>query len=519
MGVLYGQTIPPITNEITLPEGIPSDRVVLLQSNRWLNTSNPASIGIKTMPQTGLTQIGTSYATGNLKRVQESGRITDWHFKSNSYKSLKNLNVWGNFEFRQQRHSERHYADMPFPFNGNPFIAGSDIKSSYSHQIFDFDVKISSLKLFEKLYSGLGVQYTLGDFSRLQDPRSRDQYIDFSITPGLIIEINPRNHFGANFKYRYRKDKSNTYVIKSQFTPDEKFSLFLQEGLGVYEKKIATYFDRRIKGNYLGGEIQYEYCSDNFSLLSAFNILHRKDLIEDKSQASPGDYINSALGAFIKGELKNGTVSTNIFNILFNADIGESDKFIQQLQSVTDPESGITTSHYETVIIIPSFKNHEIKSSINWTFYKLNNDSYKWFSGIEAGYHIFSSDYIGYSPPSSLSLSKINSSLFGGYEIFRKERRSLNINTLAGYLFTPSSNISISSELPSNRQIIYNQVIIPDYEIATDNIVKFCLSANYIFPLTKNTNTDGIFTILYRQYLSGSLNRYYLGISFGLLIK
>ena len=157
--------------------------------NVWLRTENPVSIGIVTMPDIGRTGFDAKSTYGDFHKAMESGGINSCGFSSSGYKSLKPLNLWGSFRFSQEHHRGRCWSDNINPYNGNPYLTGSSVKGKYSYQVFDFSVKMSSKRLFGFMWAGIGLDYSLGDFSRLQDPRSRTQEIRYSITPGVAFRL------------------------------------------------------------------------------------------------------------------------------------------------------------------------------------------------------------------------------------------------------------------------------------------------------------------------------------------
>ena len=90
------------------------------------------------------------------------------------------------------------------------------------------------------MWTGIGLDYSLGDFSRLQDPRSRTQEIVYTIKPGVAFRFG-KEKIGLNLSYGYSKEKIGSYVSKSK--DSKEYLLYLQEGLGVYSILVSNYYE------------------------------------------------------------------------------------------------------------------------------------------------------------------------------------------------------------------------------------------------------------------------------------
>lgn len=168
----------------TVPSDVDPVHSLLELQNSWLGSDNPTSIGVKTMPDIGKAQFAGDLMAGNLHRSMESSRMQSWGFGADSYRSLRHLNLWGDFSFMNRFHSDRQWSDNVDPYNGNPYQVGSKLKGDYTEQSFDFDVKLASHRIADRWHFGLGMKYEVGDLSRLNDPRSRVQFADMSVPEG-----------------------------------------------------------------------------------------------------------------------------------------------------------------------------------------------------------------------------------------------------------------------------------------------------------------------------------------------
>lgn len=493
-----------------------SPEYALVESgNNWLFSQNPASIGVVTMPDIGTAQLNAGHLGGKLHRAMESGAANDWGFGANSYRSLKGLNLWGDFAFTQRRHIGRAWSDNFDPYNGNPFQAGCDLKGEYAEQNFDFKVKASSHRLFRRLWLGLGFDYTIGDLSRLQDPRSRVQVIDLNIRPGVIVALGDAHKIGADFRYRYRKEKNNSYVSKAQ--DSKEYLLYLQEGLGVYSALYSSNFDRRVKGNYYGGEVQYEFAGRRFSLLATAGMLVRDDRIEDRNRACPGDYASDRFEASLRAKWQD-EAALQLLTAGFSNTKGRADKIFQELVTSTDPGSGVTTSHYETLFSSRAYTDYETRAGAEWSYSRLGGPGYRWFVGAGADYLDLENSYVFYTPASKMTVRSAGFTLRGGLRLLARNGHRLFAGLSAGYRFNLDGSCFMSDELEG--EVIRLNVVEPDYRMLTVDSFRAGLDLKYLFPLAKRI--DGFVSVYGQQAAAvsdGSLKRGYAGIAIGILTQ
>lgn len=512
-----------ISENITYSD-ISPDYEIIKNSNYWLQSQNPSAIGVITMPNIGTINCIGNHLVGKLHRVMETNAIDSWGFGVNSYHSLNNLNLWGDFIFSQKYHNKRNWSDNFEPYNGNPYQVGSNLKGNYIEQTFDFKVKISSHCLFHRMWFGLGFDYSIGDLSRTQDPRSKVQFIDLNIIPGIIVNLGKYHKIGASFRYRYRKEKNNTYISKAQ--DSKEYLLYLQEGLGVFKTLYSTYFDRRVKGNYYGGELQYDFSKEYFSLLITGSILTRNDILEDANRKCPGDYASNIYKIFATTKWQNSNhlhlLSATVLNIN-----GKAQKNSQQLVTETSP-AGVTSSYFKTIFTAKSYTNYAMEANLEWKYYKLSKNRrrcqmkthqlQRWFIGAGSSFFDIENKYVFFVPQSMIRVRSMEIHVSGGSLLFEHKKHRLIAACSAGCIFNLNGLNSISSELTD--QVVRLNVIDPDYKILCTNGVNLGANLRYIFPLLKRF--DGYLSIEGHDLISISDNKIYraiVSISIGLLRK
>ena len=448
------------------------------ENSVWRRTDNPVSIGIVTMPDIGRTEFDAKSTNGDFHKAMESGGINSCSFFSSGYKSLKPLNLWGSFTFSQERHRDRRWSDNINPYNGNPYLTGSSVKGKYSYQVFDFSVKMSSKRLFGFMWAGIGLDYSLGDLSRLQDPRSRTQEIRYSITPGVAFRLG-KETIGLNVRYGYSKEKIGSYVSKSK--DSKEYLLYLQEGFGVYSTHVSNDYERRIESWRYGVALQYghSFCG-NAALLAEVSPYYRSDLVTDAKMATPGNYKES--GADISMEVSFGNWTANSALSLTS---GAANKISQKAVTVIDPSSGVASTRYETIFSIKSYVLQSLKGEVGLSYVAMGDEITefgKWNAGCKLRFGGRSEEYIYYSPSSSFGCVNVFPSVHGGGTLFDRNGHRLALNGELSYRINVADRFSISDEL--KNKVALDNVVKPDHEIMTSDYMRTSADLLYVFPLS-----------------------------------
>lgn len=476
------------------------------EENLWLDSRNPSAISMKVMPNMGITQFVGEHIGGDLHRQMETDARNSWGFGANSYQSLKHINLWGDFAFSEKHHMGRGWSDNFSPYNGNPYQVGSNLRGDYTEQVFDFGVKAASNRVWRRWWFGLGLDYSIGDLSRIQDPRSRVQMVDLTLTPGFVVEVAKNHRLGAHFAYRYRKEKNNAYVSKAQ--DSKEYELYMQEGLGVYRKIVSSSFDRRTKGNSCGGGLEYTFSKEKFQILTRVDFMKRSDEIEDRQKASPGDYSDKTLGIGVHAQwLRPQARHTASVNCRLLK--GEAQKTFQEVISETDPTSGITTSHYQTMFSSKSFTHDRLKIDARWRYTRLRAEDYAWFIGAMTSMERMKDKYVFYTPASMMDVSSLRLGVEGGGNVLRHKRHRLFIEGEVGYSLNMDDKYAISPDLED--QVIRAYVCDADFRIYSSNILDMGLRLKYIFPLFKKL--DGFASLDGRYLISTTDTRFKRGIA------
>lgn len=509
---LAAQRVDP--SEEIFRSGIEPVRIIDFAARPWLDSDNPTAIGIVGLPDYGTTQAGANALSGDLRRAQQSGSITAFGFSSDSYCSLPKINLYGRFGFTQQWHRDRRWADNFDPYNGNPYLAGSDLAGDYSCQIFDFSVEAASHRLWQRVWLGVAFDYTVGDLSRSDDPRSRVQLADYAIRPGVTVAISPHSKLGISGLYRHRKEKMLKPVAKAENI--DKYTYYSMKGMAEYSTSSILFFSRRYTADYLGGEMQYEYSAGGFDLLARCRAVFRNEDVIGERKEQPGDYAENLYEAALSGVWRSSR-SLQRFDIAAGLGRGRATEYMQELITQTNAQ-GMIDTYWQTMLQAVRYRNDSFSIDAAWRYYRLRPEGgYGWFIGADFELSQSGSKYI--LPLSSMRIGTTEASLSGGIALCRRERWSLDINLEAGCRINLSGSMTRNPELAAERKtIVQQQIVDPDFIVLTSDAIRFGGSIVCNFTLARRTDCFvTIYAREYRRFAAPAAGRHIAGIALGIL--
>ena len=474
---------------------ISSQRDFIFQNNLWKETSNPSSLSFFGFEKTlGTAELSTDFLSGTYKRAMDPLRDYGLNFSAESYNPLDHIDLYGSFTFRQETLEGKTYSENHDPYNGNPYIAGSTLAGDYTKQLFAFKVVSASKLLWNRMRFGVACDYNVGDMSRYNDPRSRVQLADYSITPGLTIELTSKDRLGLSGTYRYRKEKMLKPVTKSDNI--DRYIYCVQKGVSEYSETGLLFFSRRYVGNYGGGELQYSHMTQELSLLAYSGATYRHDDVIGERKETPGDYgsmgYHGGISSFWGGGKLRHKASLEI-----SYDSGWAQECLQELTTEMN-DQGMPDSYWRTVMKNIRFRNSSASLSAKWQMFGLRDEEYLWDFGIAFDSELHSSRYI--LPESHFKTAYLEPAIVGGRVLYRKGASEINISGRLGWHINVQNDLSVNPELDKEKlTTVRDNVTLPDYQTFSRNNLAFSLNVNYIFATLKNV----------RLYCSASTNQYY----------
>lgn len=485
----------------------------------WHNTSNAAGLSLDDSSNRGFASIGFNHRGGDYHRVQEGGAMNNMQFFTERYQRLgRYLYSYGKVDFNLGRTKDRAFADQYRPYNSNPYQSGSDIAGSYDHQDFDMVASVGTTD-FSGWRFGLQLNYQLGDLSRLRDPRSRSQLLDYRLTPSVSYTMGGHT-LGLSGYYDRRKEKMGPLVTVQS---DATLTYYLFSGMEYATGTIGGYssFNREWVNHQVGAAMDYGYQSDGFHTLNSFGISRGEEYVYGTYKYEPGRYFTYLYNVQSQNRLLTGSVLHQV-DVRMDWQQGYADEYRQQLIIKNDPQIGTTSYTYEKQLEYR--KRYQVRTFDCAFRYRANflNDapsrllqqstaSLKGYTGFSIDTHKASNRHL--LPLSSSDYSRINIQLENGISLFKQH---LTADMTLGYSVSTRADL----QLADDTSVLAQRVLLKDLPYYDANLFHGRLQVMYQFPLTIKKSRAMWFVKAFGDFTSansaGHPNLYNVGFSVGL---
>lgn len=485
----------------------------------WHNTSNAAGLSLDDSPNRGFASIGFNHRGGDYHRVQEGGAMNNMQFFTERYQRLgRYLYSYGKVDFNLGRTKDRAFADQYRPYNSNPYQSGSAIAGSYDHQDFDMVASVGTTD-FSGWRFGLQLNYQLGDLSRLRDPRSRSQLLDYRLTPSVSYTMGGHT-LGLSGYYDRRKEKMGPLVTVQS---DATLTYYLFSGMEYATGTIGGYssFNREWVNHQVGAAMDYGYRSDSFHTLNSFGISRGEEYAYGTYKYEPGRYFTYLYNVQSQNRLLTGSVLHQV-DVRMDWQQGYADEYRQQLIIKNDPQIGTTSYTYEKQLEFR--KRYQVRTFDCAFRYRANflNDassrllqqataSLKGYTGFSIDTHKASNRHL--LPLSSSDFSRINIQLENGISLFKQH---LTADLTLGYSVSTRADL----QLADDTSVLAQRVLLKDLPYYDANLLHGRLQVMYQFPLTIKKSRAMWFVKAFGDFTSansaGHSNLYNVGFSVGL---
>lgn len=485
----------------------------------WHNTNNAAGLSLDDSSNRGFASIGFNHRGGDYHRVQEGGAMNNMQFFTERYQRLgRYLYSYGKVDFNLGRTKDRSFADQYRPYNSNPYQSGSAIAGSYDHQDFDMVASVGTTD-FSGWRFGLQLNYQLGDLSRLRDPRSRSQLLDYRLTPSVSYTMGGHT-LGLSGYYDRRKEKMGPLVTVQS---DATLTYYLFSGMEYATGTIGGYssFNREWVNHQVGVAMDYGYRSDAFHTLNSFGISRGEEYAYGTYKYEPGRYFTYLYNVQSQNRLLTGSVLHQV-DVRMDWQQGYADEYRQQLIIKNDPQIGTTSYTYEKQLEFR--KRYQVRTFDCAFRYRANflNDapsrllqqstaSLKGYTGFSIDTHKASNRHL--LPLSSSDYSRINFQLENGISLFKQH---FTADLTLGYSVATRADL----QLADDASVLAQRVLLKDLPYYDANLFHGRLQVMYQFPLTIKKSRAMWFVKAFGDFTSansaGHPNLYNVGFSVGL---
>lgn len=475
----------------------------------WHTTNNAAGLGRDTSFARGVADFSFQHKGGSFHRVQEGNRHNALSFSAERFQPIgKYLHAYGRFDFDMGRVQNRAWSDVLRTYNSNPYISGSPIAGRYDWQNFAFDARLGTVALGKWTY-GLGLKYQVGDFSRLRDPRSRINLLDYQITPAITFATNAHHTFGLAAYYHRRKEKlPNISTVQS----DANLFYYELTGLENATGSAGGYngFQREWVDHEFGFDLSNDYRKGSYRRLTTLSMAHGTEHVYEAYKAEPGRYYTYTYGLNNKHIWETpARLQTLEANVSYEQ--GYADEFRQQQVLTTDSLTKVTSRRYETLITFKKrYQVHLFDATLHYRYHWMSKQGVASYLGGQASYNSARNKHL--LNESTLQYARLNLQLEAG-KAFLQHR--LWVEGYAGY----NVALGVKQSLADATTAYAKAVLLPDLRYHRSSYGFAHLQATFQFPLTIKGERLQWFTRAQADYLRTNKHTdgYTLGLSIGII--
>lgn len=478
----------------------------------WRRTLNPAGLSRDTLIERGITYFDINQQDGTHYLVQDGDKQNRLIFTSERYQKIgKYLYGYGCFTFDMGRQFNRSWSDVLRSHHSNPYFSGSAIKGKYDFQNFDLTASLATVPLGRFTF-GMRIDYTVGDLSRLKDPRSRTNLADYQLTPAVTYALD-KHILGLSGYYHRRKEKIPSITTVQT---DATLKYYVCTGMENAEGTTSGYsgFQREFVNHEFGGELSYQYKNEKWQSLTTLSLAKGKEDVWGAIKYTPGNYHTTTYGLLSMNRIAVGRLQHS-FDLSATYQTGKANEYRQERVTTTDSSTGISSSYWNTLLIyygrytvdLMQADAHYRLSWMNPTAGEMTS-----YAGIRLRFQSAEDQYN--LPVSTLSVRSADVWIEGGYSFLRKDHRSLWIEAEVGYCTSLTADLALSD---ATTDYAVN-VLIPDMTYYGASYAHGKLQVHYQHPVTIKKHTNVWFVKASAQYLktNKSTDAKMFGLSIGI---
>ena len=477
----------------------------------WRLTDNAAGLALDSSRNRGLAYFELQHHEGDYRRVQEGGQRNQLSFVTERYQKINPILVgYGAFRFDMDRTKDRSWCDVMRPYNVNPYFSGSSVSGKYDTQQFDLTAAMGTIPLWG-VTAGVRIDYKVGDLSRLRDPRSRAELLDYKVTPALTYNYGAST-FGLSGHYRRRKEKIPSMTTVQQ---DPNLKYYLMSGMEQAVGIVGGYggYSREWVDHRLGAALNYGYRNSTLNSLTTIAIERGSEDVLGIYKYEPGHYTGYRYAFDSRNRLHKGNGLHQI-DVELSYEEAYADEYRQQLIQERDAEKGYTSYHYETLITFKKrYQVKQLNAALHYRYTVVagspGNATAGAYLGLKAAISNNKNKHL--LPESELKYNYTDLTLEGGLPV---AGRRLWIDAEAGYHIANKADLQLADATTDYAV----GVLLPDMQYYDANYWRGRLQLTWQFPFSIKGSRNNWFVKVYGDYLSAqhSLNASNVGMAVGL---
>ena len=476
----------------------------------WRTTDNAAGLSIDIVQNRGYAAFTLSHHDGSYRRVQEGGQRNALRFDTERYQTIgKYLVGYGRFAFDMDRTKDRAWADVYRPYDATPYYPGSTVAGKYDQQSFAFTGALGTVAL-GALRLGLRLDYEVGDLSRLRDPRSRSELLDYRITPSVTYTLG-RHTLGLAPHYDRRKEKMPSLTTVQN---DPNLAYYELRGLEEVYGSVGAYkgFSRQWVDHRLGGQLSWGCRNEAISSLTTIGMERGSEEALENEKRMPGKYVDYRYTLASRHRITDGCLLHEL-DLQMGFEEAYGNEYTQQRVQTTDASTGVSSYHYETLIAYNKrYQMRRTDGSISYRMNVTDQQQATAYLGLNGQVSTVRQKHL--LPTSTFDRNRFALTAEGGKALLAGR---LWVDLSAGYHFTDTSDGDL--QLANPASVYATEVLLPDMAWYTADYWQGHVELKYELPVSFGQTRSNCYIKAYGDYLHtqhSHLTGRTVGISIGI---
>lgn len=239
---------------------IPSIQEVYRQNN-WLEGANPVGLSFNRFHSFSIAEAGYSYRNGNWGNVSIPVSANKYTVYSESFQTLGKVALYGKLGY-----SNTHKQDINWNGMSGDYWGGINLCDSVNGNRNTEQYQLAgafSLPAVNHWFIGAKFDYLVELTAKETDPRHKNQWMVWNITPGIGYQWNDHSLMGVSLSYTNRKEEVDYQNIGTHIV----YPFLVAYPLGFFKTlPRGENINWHYSANELGGAIQMEVIYEPFRL-------------------------------------------------------------------------------------------------------------------------------------------------------------------------------------------------------------------------------------------------------------
>lgn len=248
-------------------------------ANPWNISYNSAGLIFNRNEDFSLVRLGYDYQDGNYRNVFESTSEGCFKLNTESFRKIKKVYFYGNFDFDYSHRQNKAWASVLDPYRTPIFLADST-PGRQTLELYRVNGGVG-YELSRHFAIGGRMDFEVANNAKKRDARNKNVYMSLHIAPGIMYRSKWMN-LGLNFIYGRKTEKVDIRI----YGTGQNHEIFEFDGLWFYTSDVikeSGTIEREYRDNIYGGAAQMEFYGNggNF-LISCLSRKERKKFSETR---------------------------------------------------------------------------------------------------------------------------------------------------------------------------------------------------------------------------------------------